>query len=268
VHGGDDGLGLGRRQAGAQLEAESRLVLVGGGEVTLHRPDEGPGEEADQSQVLGPLGGVDGDAVVSVPRRGHAVEVAGVVDVETPEFACLVPPAVRGVGAEDEEESQGRRKEGEGGQGEGEHGEGFDDRLVLHAVQIGVPPRESIPYDEEGRDAGRRKDLLGEALVNAAVYHRGEVAYEPVGRAVLHPLLVCVDGPAVLPGSLAVGLLKDDVGRRRAHIQGCGGGRTLLRDGIVDAVSCWREGICLQWRQCQQEEGRQAHGSLERGREI
>ena len=77
--------------------------------MTLHRPDEGPGEEADLSQVLGPPGGVDGDAVVSVPRRGHAVQVAGVVDVETPEFARLVPPAVRGVGAEDEEESQGRR---------------------------------------------------------------------------------------------------------------------------------------------------------------
>jgi hypothetical protein len=67
---------------------------------------------------------------------------------------------------------------------------------------------------------------------------------------------VGVDGPAVLPGSLAVGLLEDDVGRRRAHIQGCGGRRTLLRDGIVDAVSCRREGICLQWHQCQQEEGR------------
>jgi len=84
--------------------------------VTLHRPDEGPGEEADLAEEVLSLGPVDRGqclrgllhefrtvplGLVPVPRRGHAVEVACVVDVESPEFARLVPPAVRGVGAED-----------------------------------------------------------------------------------------------------------------------------------------------------------------------
>ncbi len=84
--------------------------------MTLHRPDEGPGEEADLAEEVLSLGPVDRGkrlrgllhefrtvplGLVPVPRRGHAIEVAGVVDVESPEFARLVPPAVRGVGAED-----------------------------------------------------------------------------------------------------------------------------------------------------------------------
>ena len=118
---------------------------------------------------------------MAVPGRGHAVEVASVIDVEAPEFARLVPSTIRRIGSKDEEKSQGRRKQGEWSQGKGEHGKGGDDGLVLHAVQIGVPPGESIPHDEECRHAGRGEYLLGETLVNAAAYHRGEVTYESVG---------------------------------------------------------------------------------------
>ena len=92
-----------------RAEALPKVGYVVGlrGEGAFHVPGQGPGEGPDAVGEMLEL--LCSDLFVGLnsfggPSGGHAGDVAGVVDGETPALSGLVPAAVGGVGAEDEEQ--------------------------------------------------------------------------------------------------------------------------------------------------------------------
>jgi len=132
-----------------------------------------------------------------------------VVDVHTPVLSGLVPTLVGGVGAEDEEKSEGGTGHGEDVQGQGKLREELDKSRVLDTVKVGVTMSDGVVKDDEACDDSNNTNLAEEVLVNAGTEDGYEIVEEAILRSVLLPIVVGVDRTTVLALFLAIGKIRD-----------------------------------------------------------
>eukprot|EP00967_Tisochrysis_lutea_P141146 scaffold258931_cov30-Tisochrysis_lutea.AAC.1 len=149
-----------------------------------------------------------------------ADDVAAAVDHAPPERACLIPPEIGRVSAEHEEKRERGHRNGEGERGKRNLLQVTRERLVEHrgvhhATEVLVAVDKHVDCDGKDGHRGDGEELLAQSRGNAAVSNGGEVLDEALGRSVLHPLVVHVDGAPILPRLFGVD------------------GATLLEEGVL-----------------------------------
>ena len=103
----DDLLRLRFREGLVELLSKGGLVLFFGRQVAFHATDKGPGAQGHVVQILLALFRRHSGTVVV--RVGHADEIAGAVDVQSPVLSGFVPTLVGCVGTEHCVQKQGRQ---------------------------------------------------------------------------------------------------------------------------------------------------------------
>ena len=121
-----------------------------------------------------------------------------------PVLAGFVPSLVRIVRSERQEQTQTWTAQSEWIERKADHHETLNERSLLYTRKVREPTNEGIVNDDERGDGRRREDLGSDASVHSAAERGVQVAEETIRRAMLHPVVMGVNGAAVLARFLSV----------------------------------------------------------------